>query len=116
MDERGYLRITDRIKDMFIMNGFNVYPAEVENQMFAHEAIAQVAVIGVPDARVGEAGMAFVVPARAASIDPDALRAWCKEQMAGYKVPRHIRVVDALPLNATGKVDKLKLRETAAES
>ncbi len=116
MDERGYLRITDRIKDMFIMNGFNVYPAEVENQMFAHEAIAQVAVIGVPNERVGEAGMAFVVPVAEASIDPEALRAWCKEKMAGYKVPRHVRVVDELPLNATGKVDKLRLREIAAGS
>ncbi len=114
MDERGYLRITDRIKDMFIMNGFNVYPAEVENQMFAHEAIAQVAVIGVPDERVGEAGMAFVVPVPGASIETEDLRAWCKEQMAGYKVPRQVRLVDELPLNATGKVDKLRLREIAA--
>jgi acyl-CoA synthetase (AMP-forming)/AMP-acid ligase II len=113
MDERGYLRITDRIKDMFIMNGFNVYPAEVENQMFAHEAIAQVAVVGVPNERVGEAGLAFVVPAAGTEIDEEALRAWCKEKMAGYKVPRHVRFVEELPLNATGKVDKLKLREIA---
>ncbi len=114
MDERGYLRITDRIKDMFIMNGFNVYPAEVESQMFAHADIAQVAVVGVPDAKVGESGLAFVVPNAGATIDVEALRAWCKDQMAGYKVPRHVRLIDELPLNATGKVDKLKLREIAA--
>ncbi|MDH3591975.1 MAG: AMP-binding protein, partial [Planctomycetota bacterium] len=114
MDEKDYLRITDRIKDMFIMNGFNVYPAEVENQMFAHEAIAQVAVIGVPDTKVGESGLAFVVPDGAATPDPEAIRAWCKENMAGYKVPRQVRIVSELPLNATGKVDKVKLREIAA--
>jgi len=114
LDERGYLRITDRIKDMFIMNGFNVYPAEVENQMFAHEAIAQVAVVGVPDPKVGESGLAFVVAKDGADADPEAIRAWCKEQMAGYKVPRRVRLVEALPLNATGKVDKRKLREMAA--
>ena len=113
LDERGYLRITDRIKDMFIMNGFNVYPAEVENQMFAHPAVAQVAVIGVPDEKVGEAGLAFVVP-DGAPPEAEELRAWCKEQMAGYKVPRHVQFVDELPLNATGKVDKLALRERAA--
>ena len=116
MDERGYLRITDRIKDMFIVGGFNCYPAEIENLMFAHEAIAQVAVVGVPDARMGEVGMAFVVPAPGHAPTPESLSAWCREQMANYKVPRRIAIVAALPVNATGKVDKLELRRRAAES
>jgi len=114
MDARGNLRITDRLKDMFIMGGFNCYPAEIENLMFCHEAIAQVAVIGVPDPRMGEVGMAFVVPAPGRTLDPEALIAWCREQMANYKVPRRIEVVDAIPLNAAGKVDKLELRRRAA--
>ncbi len=113
LDERGYLRITDRIKDMYIMNGFNVYPAEVESKMFEHEAIAQVAVIGVPNDKTGESGMAFVMPTPGAAPEPEALLAWCREQMADYKAPRELVLVEALPLNATGKVDKLALREIA---
>jgi len=115
MDERGYLRITDRLKDMFIAGGFNCYPAEIENLMFSHHEIAQVAVIGVPDERLGEVGMAFVVPEAGCSPDLEALRLWCREQMANFKVPRRIEIVDALPLNAAGKVDKLSLRARAAE-
>ena len=116
MDERGYLRITDRIKDMFIVGGFNCYPAEIENLMFAHEAISQVAVIGIPDERMGEVGMAFVVPAPGSALDADALAAWCRNEMANYKVPRRIEIVSALPVNATGKVDKMELRRRVAES
>jgi acyl-CoA synthetase (AMP-forming)/AMP-acid ligase II len=111
MDERGYLRITDRAKDMFIMGGFNCYPAEIERLMLLDPSLAQVAVIGVPDERMGEVGMAFVVPAGGASIDEADVLAGCKERMANFKVPRHLRVVDALPMNATGKVQKVKLRE-----
>jgi HIP---CoA ligase len=111
MDERGYLRITDRAKDMFIMGGFNCYPAEIERLMLLDPSLAQVAVIGVPDERMGEVGMAFVVPAGGASIDEADVLAGCKERMANFKVPRHLRVVDALPMNATGKVQKFKLRE-----
>jgi acyl-CoA synthetase (AMP-forming)/AMP-acid ligase II len=116
MDERGYLRITDRIKDMFIVGGFNCYPAEIENLMFAHEGIAQVAVIGVPDERMGEVGMAFVVPAPGHAPTSETLTAWCREQMSNYKVPRRIAIVPALPVNAAGKVDKVELRRRAAES
>jgi acyl-CoA synthetase (AMP-forming)/AMP-acid ligase II len=114
LDARGNLRITDRLKDMFIMGGFNCYPAEIENLMFAHDGIAQVAVIGVPDDRMGEVGMAFVVPAPGHALEPEALGAWCREQMANYKVPRRIEVVAEIPLNAAGKVDKLELRRRAA--
>jgi len=115
MNEKGYLKITDRIKDMFIMGGFNVYPAEVENLLFQHESIAQVAVIGVPDERMGEVGMAFVVPVPGASVDPSAIIAWSRQNMANYKVPRYVEVVDSVPVNASGKVLKFELRERAAE-
>jgi acyl-CoA synthetase (AMP-forming)/AMP-acid ligase II len=115
MDERGYLRITDRIKDMFIMGGFNVYPAEVENLLFQYEGIAAAAVIGVPDERMGEVGMAFVVPVPGATLEADALVAWSREHMANYKVPRYFEVVDVLPSNASGKVLKFELRERAKQ-
>jgi len=114
MDEAGYVRITDRTKDMFIVGGFNAYPAEIENLMLANDAIAQVAVIGVPDERMGEVGMAFVVPRPGASVDPDELIAWSRERMANYKAPRRVVVVESLPTNATGKVIKFELRDQAA--
>ena len=113
MDDAGYLRITDRTKDMFIVGGFNAYPAEIENLMLANESIAQVAVIGVPDERMGEVGMAFVVPRPGVTIDPDELIAWSRERMANFKVPRRVEIVDELPLNATGKVLKYELRARA---
>ena len=114
MDEDGYLRITDRIKDMFIMGGFNVYPAEVENALFQHPDVAAVAVIGVPDERMGEVGMAFVVPAPGARPDGAELIAWSRERMANYKVPRYVDVVESLPTNASGKVLKTDLRQRIA--
>jgi acyl-CoA synthetase (AMP-forming)/AMP-acid ligase II len=113
MDERGYLRITDRIKDMFITGGFNCYPAEIENGMYRHPGIAQVAVIGIPDERMGEVGMAFVVPRPGAALDPAELITWCREQMAHFKAPRRVEIVNALPTNASGKVLKYELRKRA---
>lgn len=113
MDARGYLRITDRIKDMFIVGGFNCYPAEVENLLFNHPDIAQAAVVGVPDQRLGEVGMAFVVAAPGSDPQPQAIIAWCRENMANYKVPRYVEVVESLPLNASNKVLKYVLRERA---
>ena len=113
MDERGYLRITDRKKDMFIVGGFNAYPAEIENLLLRNDTIAQVAVVGVPDERLGEVGMAFVVPRPGETIDPDELIAWAADEMANYKVPRRVEIVDALPLNASGKVLKYELRNRA---
>lgn len=110
LDERGYLRITDRLKDMYISGGFNCYPAEIERMMAAHPDIAQVAIIGVPDERLGEVGKAFVIPRPGHSIDTAALVTWCREQMANYKVPRQIAVVDSLPTNASGKIMKFDLR------
>jgi len=113
MDERGYLRITDRMKDMFIVGGFNAYPAEIENLMMANDALAQVAVVGVPDDRMGEVGYAFVVPRPGISVDPGELIEWAREHMANYKAPRYVVIVDELPLNASGKVLKYELRDRA---
>ena len=113
MDERGYLRITDRMKDMYIMGGFNCYPAEIENLMQGSEEIAQVAVIGVPDERSGEVGMAYVVPVSGARPTAESIISWCREHMANYKVPRFVELVDTLPMNASGKVTKFVLREWA---
>jgi acyl-CoA synthetase (AMP-forming)/AMP-acid ligase II len=113
MDERGYLRIVGRSKDMLIVGGFNVYPAEVENVLLAHEAIGQVAVIGVPDARMGEVAMAYVVPAPGRDVDAAAIISWARERLANYKAPRHVVTIDALPTNATGKVVKDVLRARA---
>ncbi len=114
MNDRGYIDITDRLKDMFINGGFNAYPAEIEAMMLTHPGIGQVAVIGVPDQRLGEVGYAFVVPAPDAERDGDAIIAWCRDEMANYKVPRHVDFVDELPLNASGKVLKYELRDRAA--
>ena len=116
MDERGYLRITDRIKDMFIVGGFNCYAAEIENLMFGSGMFAQVAVVGVPDERMGEVGMAFVVPAQGQDLTADAVITWCRDNMANYKVPRRVEIVDALPTNASGKVLKYVLRDQAADA
>jgi acyl-CoA synthetase (AMP-forming)/AMP-acid ligase II len=114
MDERGYIQITDRKKDMFIVGGFNAYPAEIENLFLTHPHIGQVAVIGIPDERMGEVGMAFVVARSGAEPDADEIIAWAREHMANYKVPRRVEIVDALPMNPAGnKVDKNALRARA---
>lgn len=110
MDERGYLAITDRLKDMFIVGGFNAYPAEIENALLEHPAVAQVAVVGRPDERMGEVGHAFVVRRTDRTCDADELVEWARTRMANYKVPRGITFVEALPLNASGKVLKFELR------
>ncbi len=111
MDERGYVKITDRTKDMFIVGGFNAYPAEIENLLLAHPDLAQVAVVGVPDERLGEVGVAFVVPTAGAAPDPEAIVAWAREHMANYKAPRQVVVLEALPMNASNKVLKYQLRD-----
>ena len=111
VDEDNNVTITDRIKDMFIVGGFNAYPAEIEGLMLDHPDLAQVAIVGVPDSRMGEVGMAFVVPTAGHAVDADAVLAWAREHMANFKVPRYLEVVDELPLNASGKVLKFELRE-----
>jgi acyl-CoA synthetase (AMP-forming)/AMP-acid ligase II len=114
LDERGCLRIVGRKKDMFIVGGFNAYPAEIENLLLAHPAVGRVAVVGMPDERLGEVGMAFVVAASGAQLGPDDVIEWARTAMANYKVPRAVEIVDELPINAAGKVEKDVLRARAA--
>jgi acyl-CoA synthetase (AMP-forming)/AMP-acid ligase II len=113
MDEEGNVAITDRLKDMYVSGGFNVYPAEVEAVLRQHPDVAQVAVVGVADRRMGEVGLAVVVPSAGASTVSleEALTTWARERLANYKVPRGVRTVDSLPVNASGKVLKRELRE-----
>ncbi|MFD6884538.1 FadD3 family acyl-CoA ligase, partial [Rhodococcus sp. NPDC060084] len=108
LDDDGRLRIVGRKKDMFIVGGFNAYPAEIEGFLLEHPAVDQVAVIGIPDERLGQVAKAFVVSAN--PVPPEELLAWSRERMAGFKAPRAIEYLEALPLNATGKVMKDQLR------
>ena len=112
-DADGYLRIVGRIKDMFIVGGFNAYPAEIENLLLRHPRIAQVAVIGIPDERLGEVPMAFVVPEPGPPPDRAEIIEWARGEMANFKVPRSVEFLDELPVNATGKVVKDELRARA---
>ena len=115
-DADGFYFITDRKKDMFISGGENVYPAEIERALHDHPTVGQCAVIGVPDARWGEVGKAFIVASPGAEPDGDALLEHCRERLARYKVPRHIEWLDALPMSAAGKVLKRELRAREAET
>ena len=114
MDEDGYIRITDRIKDMFIVGGFNTYPAEIENILCSMPGVARAAVIGVPDERMGEVARAYIVPSADADLDETGVINWSRDNMANYKVPRSVRFLEELPMNAGGKVLKNELRELAA--
>jgi acyl-CoA synthetase (AMP-forming)/AMP-acid ligase II len=121
LDPAGNLTITDRLKDLYVSGGFNVYPAEVEAVLLAHPAIARVAVVGVPDARLGEVGCAVVVPVASQSGAggatgvacglADDVVAWARQRLANFKVPRRVVFVDELPVNAGGKVLKRELRD-----
>lgn len=112
IDEHGCLKITDRIKDMFIVGGFNVYPAEVENVLSAHPDVMESAVIGVPDDRLGSVGRAYVVPRPGSHPDLEELGAFCRERLANFKVPREFVLTDAFPRNASGKILKNDLRSS----
>jgi len=111
LDERGYLTITDRLKDMYICGGFNVYPAEVEQALAGHPAVAESAVIGVPDGRLGEVGRAFVVLRPGATATGDDLIDFCRGRLANYKLPRHVEFRPDLPRNPAGKTLKRVLRQ-----
>jgi acyl-CoA synthetase (AMP-forming)/AMP-acid ligase II len=113
LDESGNLRITDRLKDMYICGGFNVYPAEVEQVLMRLDGVADVAVIGVPDERLGEVGKAFVVSRRDATLDEQAVISCAREHLANFKTPRSVEFLDVLPRNPGGKVVKPLLRERA---
>jgi long-chain acyl-CoA synthetase len=111
LDEDGYLYIHDRVKDMIISGGENVYPAEVESAVYGHPAVAEVAVIGVPDEKWGEAVKAVVVPKPGATIDPADIIAFARTRIAAFKVPKSVDVIAALPRNASGKILRRELRE-----
>ena len=111
MDADGYVFIQDRIKDMIITGGENVYPAEVESAIYGHPQVAEVAVIGVPDERWGEAVKACVVPRDGCEVDEASVIAWARERIAGFKVPKSVDVIPALPRNPSGKILRRNLRE-----
>ena len=110
LDRDGYVFLSDRVKDMIVSGGENIYPAELENVLMAHPAVADVAVIGVPSERWGETPKALVVPADGESPAADELIAFCRERVAHYKCPTSVELVEVLPRNATGKVLKAQLR------
>lgn len=114
-DEDGYYFIVDRTKDMIIRGGLNVYPREVEEMMIKHDAVSLVAVIGIPDEKMGEEIKAYVVLEAGQSVGEEELKAYCKENIAAYKYPRQIEFIDALPMSATGKILKKELRRQLAE-
>jgi len=115
-DADGYYHIVDRIKDMFISGGENVYPAEVERVLNAHPSVLEAAVIGVPDARWGEVGAGFLLLRPGESLEPETLRPWCRERLAGYKVPATLRILDEFPRTAAGKVRKPELKRIWADA
>mgnify|MGYP006343487803 FL=1 len=111
MDADGYIYVTDRIKDMIISGGENIYPAEIERVLAEHPALQDVAVIGVPDERWGEVPKAVVVAKPGATVNADELLAWCRERLASFKCPKTVDVVAELPRNPTGKILKKDLRK-----
>ena len=114
-DEAGYLAITGRKSDMFIVGGSNAYPAEIEAALSAHPGIVQAYVVGVPDGRLGEVGFAFV-QRDGDGLDEAAVKAFAKARLADFKVPRHVTFVDAWPLTSTGKIERFRLKEMALQS
>ena len=113
MDDDGYLNIAGRIKDMVIRGGENVYPREIEEYLYTHADVKDVAVIGVPDAKYGEELCAWIVLREGAAVDEEAIRAYCRGKIAHYKIPRYVRFVDDFPMTVSGKVQKFKMRETS---
>jgi fatty-acyl-CoA synthase len=116
MDEDGYVRIVGRIKDMIIRGGENVYPREIEEFLYGHPAVADVQVVGVPDERLGEEVMAWVIARKGATVDEDELREYCRGKIARYKIPRYVASCSEFPMTVTGKIQKHKLRDQAIET
>jgi len=111
VDDRGYIYVVDRKKDMIITGGENVYPAEVENVLYKHPNVRQVSVIGLPDPKWGEVVTAVVVPKNGADFDPDDLRDFCRKEIAGYKTPKKVIFMESLPMGTSGKILKYRLRD-----
>ncbi|MCZ7573291.1 MAG: AMP-binding protein [Ardenticatenaceae bacterium] len=116
VDENGYFRTTGRMRDMYICGGFNVYPREVEELLFRHPKVKQVAVLGVPDRLLGEVGMAWVELKEGEACAEDEIIGFCRDSLANFKVPRYVRFTDAWPMTATGKIQKYRLDEMAREA
>lgn len=110
MDEEGYIYIVDRLKDMILRGGFNVYPREIEEVLMTHPAVSLVAIVGVPHESLGEEVKAYIIPQAGATATEQEIVAWCREQMAGHKYPRTVEFRDTLPMTATGKILKRELR------
>jgi long-chain acyl-CoA synthetase len=115
MDEEGYLSIVDRKKDMILRGGYNIYPRELEEVIMTHPAVSLVAVIGVPDEKLGEEVKAFIVLKQGKTVSEQEMIDWCKEQFAANKYPRFVEFRDSLPIGATGKLFKRELREESKQ-
>ena len=115
LDDAGYLNVVGRIKDMVIRGGENLYPVEIEEVLFQHPAVASAQVVGVPDARMGEELMAWIVLRDGHEATTEDIRAFCREQLAHFKVPRYVKFVDGFPMTVTGKIQKFKMREVAID-
>ena len=110
-EPNGLFRLRGRVKEMFIRGGYNVYPRELEEVIMTHESVSLVAIIGVPDEKMGEEVKAFVVLNQGHDLSEDEFIDWCKEQIASNKYPRHVEFRDELPVGGTGKIQKLALKE-----
>jgi len=115
-DTEGYLRITGRLTDMIIVGGFNTYPAEIENFYLRHPKILDVSIVGVPDPVLGEVVMAFVIPKAGATLAPQELRDFARDQIANFKIPRYVEIVAEFPLTGSGKVQKFKQKAWAVQT
>ena len=113
MDEDGYVAIGGRIKDMVIRGGENVYPREIEEFLYLHPSVKDVAVVGVPDPKFGEELCAWIVPHEGHSVDVELVQAFCRGKIAHYKIPRYVLVVEEFPMTVSGKVQKYKMREAS---
>ena len=116
MDPEGYVQIVGRKKDMLICGGFNVYPAEIEEYLFTHPKVQNVSVIGMADNVMGEVAVAYIIPREGMNIDPQAIVDFCVGEIANFKVPRYVQIVDEFPMTQSGKIQKFRLREIAGES
>jgi fatty-acyl-CoA synthase len=115
MDAEGYVQITGRRKEMIIRGGENIYPREIEEFLFAHPKVAQVAVFGIPDEYYGEEVMAWIQLHAGETLTEDELRTYCKDQIAHFKIPKHIWFVEEFPMTVTGKLQKYRMREITLE-
>jgi fatty-acyl-CoA synthase len=113
-DERGYIRIVGRKKEMYITGGFNVYPREIEEYLFTHPKVENVAVIGIPDAKFGEVGWAIVKLVAGAEATEEEMIAFCRDKIANFKVPKHVVFVSTFPMTQSGKIQKFRLRQMAS--